>query len=471
MAEAENSEKPKLSLKLLVDKKKNKVVLAESGKDFVDILFSFLTLPMGTIVRLLEKYQKTQETQDVTIGCFNNLYKSVVDVGTDSFPTEPCKDMLLYPRNIVQYKELKLNVDDTGFLKYYRCTYVHKLPLCPRVYYSNFCSSRCSCGALMGEEFKKTTGVSEIFFSDKSLFSITDKMVVGFTSMGLALKILRDSGYTDTSQLQEILVDVDHDKVLALLHCLFSSDTPLTDVFLKNRSSCVITKQSLPLQGHAGTRQADKLITVSVFTRKLDNKCIYVESGKDFVDLLFTFLALPLKSAWEISGCNVMLGCIGNLNESFKSLISFDGRNIMTSKCRLPWYYTCQKTLLDVCYADREIGQELRPIFYHMSKSCHLIPIDPRHKESDGTSSWDGFVKKGEMFMVSDDLVITPMNLSVNICSLKKWNIDLDDIEEQVVNISQTDAISLLRASFMTSTALNTVFSSLLPKKPKEEKL
>jgi len=43
-----------VELKLLIDKETNNVIFAEAGKDFVDILFSFLTLPLGTIARLIE---------------------------------------------------------------------------------------------------------------------------------------------------------------------------------------------------------------------------------------------------------------------------------------------------------------------------------------------------------------------------------------------------------------------------------
>jgi hypothetical protein len=42
-------------LKLTVHKETNKVLFAEAGKDFVDILISFLTLPLGTIARLVAK--------------------------------------------------------------------------------------------------------------------------------------------------------------------------------------------------------------------------------------------------------------------------------------------------------------------------------------------------------------------------------------------------------------------------------
>lgn len=36
-------------LTFMVDKERKKVLYAEAGKDFVDVLFSFLTLPLGTI--------------------------------------------------------------------------------------------------------------------------------------------------------------------------------------------------------------------------------------------------------------------------------------------------------------------------------------------------------------------------------------------------------------------------------------
>ncbi|CAH2038302.1 unnamed protein product, partial [Thlaspi arvense] len=433
MAGTESSEKPVLTLKLLVDKKKNKVVLAEAGKEFVNVLFSFLTLPMGTIVRLLEKYQQNQKSQDATIGSFNSLYRSVLEASTSSFITEACKDILLYPRSVHenQRRQLKLNIDDTDVLKYYICPNSDSKEFC-RAAYSNYCSSRCSCGTLMEKifEFEDSTTYQDLFTSDKTLFTITDDMVVGYTSMGLTLKTLQGLGYADLDQLHEILVDVDHEKVLALLHCLFSSNTPLTDVFLRKRSSCFITKkQSLPSQ----ERNVGKVISVSVFTRKLDQKILYVESGKDFVDLLFTFLVLPLNSAWKLSGSNIVFGCIGNFCESFKSLSSQEGSTTLTGNCVLPNYYSCQQPLLHVCYS--EYYRVLAKTINH--QYCHFKPVDPRRNRWDANAESNGFVKRGTTFVVSDDLTITPMNLSSNICSLKKWNMDLGDIEEQVINIRE----------------------------------
>ncbi|VVB12891.1 unnamed protein product [Arabis nemorensis] len=117
---SETSKEPKFTLRLVVDEEKKKVVLAEACPDFVDVLFSFLTLPVGTIVRLLEEHRKSEMT---SVGCFSNLYKSVGDMGIDNFQTEACKQMLLYPRSVrdVHCKRLKLNLHPTEGDKYFEC--------------------------------------------------------------------------------------------------------------------------------------------------------------------------------------------------------------------------------------------------------------------------------------------------------------------------------------------------------------
>ncbi|KAJ0103574.1 hypothetical protein Patl1_06259 [Pistacia atlantica] len=45
----------KVRLKLLIDTKGKKVLFAEAGKDFVDFLFYIFSLPVGTVVKLLER--------------------------------------------------------------------------------------------------------------------------------------------------------------------------------------------------------------------------------------------------------------------------------------------------------------------------------------------------------------------------------------------------------------------------------
>lgn len=109
-----------IPLKVWIHKQEKRVVFAEANNDFVDILFSFLTIQMGTIVRLLSKHPNSQQ---LTIGSFNNLYKSISDLEADYFSSKTCKDMLLNTRNSAERdcQKLKINIDDTKTIDYFTC--------------------------------------------------------------------------------------------------------------------------------------------------------------------------------------------------------------------------------------------------------------------------------------------------------------------------------------------------------------
>lgn len=86
-----NSESKKMDLKLFFSKCGHEVLYAESGEDFVDFLFSFLTFPLGSILKLLGGKS--------SLGCADNLYSSVENFSTDNyFPSEEIERMLLSPK-------------------------------------------------------------------------------------------------------------------------------------------------------------------------------------------------------------------------------------------------------------------------------------------------------------------------------------------------------------------------------------
>lgn len=87
---ADKTVKNIISLQAVVDKGSNKIIFVESDKDFIDVLLSFLTIPMITIVR--------HDTKHSVSRCMNNLSASVWGL----FQTEACKEMLLCPHNGVE---------------------------------------------------------------------------------------------------------------------------------------------------------------------------------------------------------------------------------------------------------------------------------------------------------------------------------------------------------------------------------
>jgi len=144
MATAVGSEKL-ITLKLTVFREERKVIFAEAGKDFVDVLCSFLTMPLGTIARLVRKGCKSQPPE---IASLISLYQSVENLDKGCFPTDTCKEMLLRPRNSVEAycRSLKINIDDTEPTRYFVCENLiscrHQSP----VLISTFRNKRCRCG-------------------------------------------------------------------------------------------------------------------------------------------------------------------------------------------------------------------------------------------------------------------------------------------------------------------------------------
>ncbi|RHN72827.1 hypothetical protein MtrunA17_Chr2g0291981 [Medicago truncatula] len=112
----------KITLRVKVDKESNKVLYAEAVKDFVDVLFSFLTLPLGTIARLVATESNIEAVQ---FGSISSLYQSVKDLDQQYLWNQTCKKMLLKPRNSTETycQKLNLNIDDTEPLQHFVCKY------------------------------------------------------------------------------------------------------------------------------------------------------------------------------------------------------------------------------------------------------------------------------------------------------------------------------------------------------------
>ncbi|XP_019097287.1 PREDICTED: uncharacterized protein LOC109131132 [Camelina sativa] len=195
-------------------------------------------------------------------------------------------------------------------------------------------------------------------------------------------------------------------------------------------------------------------------------------------DLIFTFLAVPLEFV-----CDINLDSIGNLRRSFKDLTVVDHT---ASKCVLPYYYKCQKQLSGITTEEPPVYYRYRlynvnEVKYGLTKNGNLTPLyrnerivradlmDPKSSGSNKSTHCYGFLKKETKFTVLDDLTITSMNSCSTISLLKKLQSHADDLEVKVISISNAEALNLLRASLVTSSALSTALWSLFAEKLKEE--
>ena len=166
-----------ISVNLFIDEEKNKVLFVQAQKDFMDVLLSFLTLPMGTIARLVSKNSNIEK---IRVGSISSLYDSVVNLEEKQFWTPVCKEMLLRPRNAMEEycQHIKLNIDDTEKMKYFVCE-DWKCSLL-----STFRNQRCMCGKPMNREIfhanSSTDGNIEYdgFVPETASFIISDDLSV-----------------------------------------------------------------------------------------------------------------------------------------------------------------------------------------------------------------------------------------------------------------------------------------------------
>ncbi|CAL5420231.1 unnamed protein product [Camellia sinensis] len=492
-----------VSLRILIDEENNRVVCAEAGNDFVDILFSFLTLPIGTIVRLICN-------QQADLGCINNLYGSIENLSTTSLWTDACKDMLLHPRSPLEpfCRGLKVNVNDTKPPKYFVCSEVciqrHRSG-----FLSNYVNARCSrCLELMsteisvvGSEFsadsmeKYTDG---IFVKRSTAYIVSDNLQVMVSRPGALVELLGNVGIKDVNSLNERVLKVGSKEILNLLEHSLLSKSPLTDVFLTNkrfnseRSKLLEPRdQQFLSQNIPGTATGGSM-AVKIMVRKSDGKAMYAEAVEDFVDLLLSFLTIPLANVVGCLDGDSSLGCVDNLFSSIKSL-----NDKWFTTHRVPWSDSEQCSnhlLLDLGLASKfkcssqpfQLGERIPNFYYYHSKlstnvlcltfnpTCvnygelsNLALIDPKSPKWE--INFEEFVKRPGLFLVSDSLVVLPSaGITSSISYLKDLDVSIDDIEEHVIQINKQEALHLLKASLLTTSALTSVLDLHL-KKPKQK--
>ncbi|XP_058099870.1 uncharacterized protein LOC131244252 [Magnolia sinica] len=222
----------KLSLKLLVDKKSNKVLFAEAGKEFIDFLFNLLTLPLGSVTKLL--------TRGRMVGCIGRLYGSVENLsGAYIQPNQNKKD-LLNPKTSSPQKGKNpplflQNVTSTARKKLYVCTSCSH----QKRYYTDVNGTLCrNCKHRMSTEITYVGSVNVAVGSDGDeggyvkagvIYMVMDDLVVTPMSTISSITLLNNF---KNKEVGEKVVKVGMDEGLALLKASLKSKTVLTDVFL-----------------------------------------------------------------------------------------------------------------------------------------------------------------------------------------------------------------------------------------------
>ncbi|CAL5420228.1 unnamed protein product [Camellia sinensis] len=492
-----------VSVSILIDEATNRVVCAEVGNDFVDILFSFLTLPMGNIVRLIRNQESSQEAQ---IGCMNSLYQSVENLSTSSLQTDACKDMLLHPRTPFETicSGLKVNIDDTTPTKYFICSD----SACNKKdggLLSNYVNTKCKCGKLMNREIyvsgsgSNADATDEVFVKQSAAYVVSDNLQVMVSTPVALVEFLGNVGIKDVNSLKEKVVKVGSEQILNLLKQSLLSESPLTDVFLPNERFNSKRRKLLEQRDHQFISQnipgadTNGSMAVKIMVRKSEGKALCAEAMEDLVDLLFSFLTIPLANVLKCLDGKSSLGCVDNL---YKSVQVLNNKWFVAHNAPVSSYYSSHQLLLNPGLAPkfRCSSQPFQLEERYGNYYCHskllggvcsltfeppntisgeavtrLTLIDPRSSSCWETNSGN-FVKRPGVFLVSDGLVVLPSaSTTSSISYLKGLDVPIEDIEEHDIKINKQEALNLLKAALITTSALTNALYLPSSRKTKQE--
>ncbi|CAK9191360.1 unnamed protein product [Sphagnum troendelagicum] len=232
------------------------------------------------------------------------------------------------------------------------------------------------------------------------------------------------------------------------------------------------------------SKESANLVRVQLLVQKSNKRVLYMEAGKGFVDVLFSFLRLPTGAFIKLMSEGLDEwpgGAISNVFKSVENLSSSllnDGcKDILLSPRPASGY--CASSLLGIQ------GVESCAIRYYIcsSFSCRGTPTMTRNvgdycARCKSLSMTKEIVESPESlapkllseapaitagyknFMITDDLEIYPTSAIKSIVLLNKLKVenmsDLDNIE---IAVSSTQALQLLQASLRTRSALNEVFA------------
>ncbi|XP_012454105.1 uncharacterized protein LOC105776150 [Gossypium raimondii] len=228
-----------ISLKLLVDSTSQRVLFAESGKEFVNFMFNILSLPVGTVIRLLTKEQM--------VGSLGNLYDGLENMNDNYILSPANKDTLLkpiVPNNAANVPPLlptveSSNLKPTGI---YRCGNTYHRGSCG-LYVANDSKSVCpSCNNVMTQNAtivnpRKGSSTNEGgYVKGVVTYMIMDDLVVTPMSAISCFTLLNKFNIKDVGVLEEKTINIGIDEGVKLLKASLQSKTVLTDAFLKKKA-------------------------------------------------------------------------------------------------------------------------------------------------------------------------------------------------------------------------------------------
>ncbi|XP_059650147.1 uncharacterized protein LOC132295901 [Cornus florida] len=210
----------KINLKIIIDKSNSRALYIEAKEDFVDLIGSFLTFPLGYV---FEKFSCLSLR-----GCLGNLYKNIQDFDIEVFfKSEEMKSILVNPKlahGLALDKQLIPN-EEAAYPSY------------------STISSLCNVSCVLPKSNPEETIIGNGFITRHSMFLVTDDFTIMPLSSFSGISFI-DRLNIPLSDIIEKEVTMGEEEALRLLEAALVSKTTLTDVFILNESKLKLHENS-----------------------------------------------------------------------------------------------------------------------------------------------------------------------------------------------------------------------------------
>ncbi|KAG6419577.1 hypothetical protein SASPL_121799 [Salvia splendens] len=403
------AEEVKLHIKVVINKEKKKVLFAEAGSDFTDVLLSFLLLPLGTTVEVLEKHYGDKAP---VVGSLNTLYKGASNLDVVHFHGQ-------YYKNCV--------IKSTHFE-------------------SELCKLRLNIRGTQPTSSTSSESYEGVFTNGAASFIITDDLRVLPNVAGSIIETLSILGIAaeDMDDMETRNVTFGMNEIIGLLKESFVSSSLLTALIFPGTHG---TQMIVATEEHVLLHQIDQKADVpnienmklKVMLQKSTNRLLFAQADYDFINSLFATLVISLGRVEWYMGSDTGLKNIDNLHKSVVD--HFHDKHLK---------YSCTKDSLikpksseSTCFNKSEYG------FMHLT-----------------------YVRAWTMYMVSDDLAVAPLGLTSGLSVINELKISLSDIKEVELQVGLEEVLSILKAALTSTTALTDgLIKPYLMKQEREQQL
>lgn len=447
-----------IKITLAVDRSRNRVLFADAGSDFVDVLLSFLTLPLSAVQFCAAGASSP--------GCLSNLCDSVDRLGGSKLlKVEACHGMLLTPRHGHEfgcYSDTECN----------HSTFGKKQPNLQVD--GTFCRCLLVMARLVHVYAGATSGTGRAaFVRCKERFLISDDWTIKPASTSTIHSLIDKLSSDDAAfhGFEEVEVCVGWEEVVSMLKASLSSDTIFTDVFLSKgtddlQAARVTAKpasvdQKIIVVAPTSLSESNR---IKLFYDRQAKKVMYSECKHDFVNLLLGFLTYPVGCLIKnmTDGAAITSHLTSSSSSSFDNLytsaVDLDAAGFLTgsySKVALlnpPLSPLSGNPECSSKEGSQEVENYMGLLPYSSCYACcnHALVEDRK-------------------YVVGDDLLVHQASaMSV----MKHWHgRHKVNVVEMDITIGKKEAVLLLQAVFTSKTALTDVFISRLEKHSSLQKM